>query len=33
MCEIAEGFVHPVLKLTLADLLKECKDYSKVVKV
>ena len=33
MCEIAEGFVHPVLKLTLVDLLKECKDYSKVVKL
>ena len=33
MCEIAESFVHPVMKLTLADLLKECKDYAKVVKV
>ncbi|MBL6658134.1 MAG: 2-amino-4-hydroxy-6-hydroxymethyldihydropteridine diphosphokinase [Flavobacteriales bacterium] len=33
LCEIAERFVHPVLKMTISDLLKECTDYSKVVKV
>ena len=32
LCEIAPDLVHPVLKKTIADLLKSCKDRSKVTK-
>jgi len=33
MCEIAPNFVHPVLKKTIAQLLKECPDTSTVKKI
>jgi 2-amino-4-hydroxy-6-hydroxymethyldihydropteridine diphosphokinase len=33
LCEIAPGFVHPVLKQTIRDLLSVCPDHSKVEKL
>jgi 2-amino-4-hydroxy-6-hydroxymethyldihydropteridine diphosphokinase len=33
LAEIAPGFVHPVLGRTMEQLLRECPDPSKVVKV
>lgn len=32
LCEIDSDFVHPVLNLTIADLLADCKDGSRVRK-
>jgi 2-amino-4-hydroxy-6-hydroxymethyldihydropteridine diphosphokinase len=32
LCEIAPGIIHPVLGKTIAELLSECKDESKVNK-
>jgi 2-amino-4-hydroxy-6-hydroxymethyldihydropteridine diphosphokinase len=33
MAEIAADFIHPVLQLSTAELLKECKDQGKVSRV
>lgn len=33
MAEMAAAFVHPVLQLSIAELLKECKDLGKVSRV
>jgi len=33
LCEIAPGFVHPVLKKDIKALLKECTDKSRILKV
>jgi 2-amino-4-hydroxy-6-hydroxymethyldihydropteridine diphosphokinase len=33
MCEIASGFVHPVMKKTIAELLESCLDNSEVIKI
>jgi len=33
MCEIASGFVHPVMNKTIADLLETCQDISNIRKV
>jgi len=32
LCEIAPEMIHPVLKKTMAELLKGCKDESKVIR-
>lgn len=32
LCEIAPGMIHPVFEKTVAELLKECKDNSRVYK-
>ena len=33
MAEMAAEFIHPVLQLSIAELLKECKDQGKVTRV
>lgn len=30
LCEIAPGLVHPIFNKTVAELLKECRDFSEV---
>jgi len=32
LCEIAPGYIHPVLKKSIRDLLLECKDGTGVVR-